>query len=66
MNWMPIVEAPKVELDDLIVFNGKIVQCGQYWEGGWVDSLSDWIEPQPTHFMPLPKAPDVENSQDPK
>ena len=57
-DWQPIETSPRIELDDIIVFNGKFVQCGQWWEGGWVDSLSEWIEPQPTHWMPLPQPPE--------
>lgn len=57
--WQPIETAPKEELKDIIVFNGKDVQCAQWWEGGWIDSSLDWMVEQPTHWMPLPSAPDA-------
>jgi|GEM_PF-2680264 len=58
LRWRPINEAPKIELVDLVLFNGTDVKAGQYWEGYWVDSFSDYIDPQPTHYMPLPPAPE--------
>lgn len=56
-GWQPIKTAPRVELEDIIVFNGVLVQAAQWWEGGWVDSACEWITVQPTHWMPLPPAP---------
>lgn len=58
MQWKPISEAPKEELVDSVLFNGDDVKAGQYWEGHWVDSFCDYLDPQPTHYMPLPPAPE--------
>lgn len=55
-GWQPIETAPKVELAELILCNGKIVCAGSWWEGSW-STLHDYIDPQPTHWMPLPKPP---------
>lgn len=57
MEWEPIETAPREEFKDLILFNGGNVCAGHYWEGYFVDSMGDYIEPQPTHWMPLPKPP---------
>lgn len=55
-QWQPIDTAKKEEMRDLIVFNGE-VRHGQWWEGYWIDSFQEYMEPQPTHWMPLPPAP---------
>lgn len=56
MEWKTIDSAPKEEMRDLIVFNGE-VRHGQWWEGYWIDSFQEYMEPQPTHWMPLPHPP---------
>ena len=55
-QWQPIEAAPKVELKDLIVFNGE-VQHGQWWEGYWINSFQEYMEPQPTMWHELPPEP---------
>lgn len=55
-QWQPIETAPKVELKDLIVFNGK-VQHGQWFEGYWINSFQEYMEPQPTMWHELPPEP---------
>lgn len=55
-QWQPIETAPKVELKDLIVFNGE-VQHGQWWEGYWINSLQEYMEPRPTMWHELPPEP---------
>lgn len=57
MTWQPIETAPRVELKDVILFDGHNVYAGQFWEGYWVDSLQDYADPQPTHWHPLPPPP---------
>lgn len=56
-RWLPIEAAPRVELEDINVWNGVVVQCGMWWEGLWVSSTQDVIDPQPTHWTPLPAPP---------
>lgn len=56
-QWQPIETAPREELEDLILFNGKVF-VGGWWEGVWADSVSDYASPQPTHWMPLPQPPE--------
>lgn len=55
-QWQPIETAPKVELKDLIVFNGE-VQHGQWWEGYWINGFQEYMEPQPTMWHELPPEP---------
>lgn len=55
-QWQPIETAPKVELKDLIVFNGE-VQHGQWWEGCWINSFQECMVPQPTMWHELPLEP---------
>ena len=56
-DWQPIATAPREEFVDIIVYNGEYVCSAQYWEGRWVDSTSDEVDPIPTHWMPLPPGP---------
>lgn len=55
-KWQPIETAPKIELAEVVLWNGKTVCAGSWWEGSW-STLHDYIDPQPTHWMPLPEPP---------
>lgn len=59
-QWRTIDSAPKDELEAIILWNGKKVTVGARWEGGFADWLHDYMEPQPTHWMPLPTPPETE------
>jgi hypothetical protein len=60
MNWRPIDTAPKG-------FNTPLLVCGPRWGHPcicvWNDHFEEWedngarVEPQPTHWMPLPEPP---------
>ena len=57
-EWEPIESAPRIELAEIILWNGKAVCAGTWWEGSW-STLHDYIDPQPTHWMPVPNPPQV-------
>jgi len=59
MSWRPITTAPRDELSPILLWNGVEVTGGVAWENGWADWLHDWMDPQPTHWMPLPLAPEA-------
>lgn len=52
-RWRPIAEAPRVELDEVLLSNGTQAVAGCWWEGRWT-TAHDEIDPQPTHWRPLP------------
>jgi len=56
-GWLSIESAPRDELGLILVWNGVEVTGGTPWEGGWVDWLHDWIDPQPVAWMPFPLPP---------
>lgn len=61
MDWQPIESAPD-SIGDVILWNGKRVFFGWISDDGWhdgtnVDHRDEPEEPQPTHWMPLPKPP---------
>ena len=57
-EWQDIADAPLTEdYQDYIVWNGHKVCSAVIFEGQWIDNGHDFIDPQPTHFMPLPDAP---------
>lgn len=58
MDWQPIETAPKIEFAEILLWNGKDVKAGSWWEGRWVDWYDD-IQPQPTHWTPLPPPPET-------
>ena len=65
-GWQPIETAPR-DGAFVLVWNGYWISAAKYWEPydgtyrrGWVSEtteLLELIEPQPTHWMPLPAAP---------
>jgi hypothetical protein len=56
-EWQPIETAPRNEFSDLILFGPDGVFAGQWWEGGWVNSMQEWVDLPPTHWRPLPPPP---------
>ncbi len=57
-EWQDISTAPKDDEDlEINTYNGITVQSATFWEGYYVDRFSDYIEPQPTLFKPLPQPP---------
>jgi len=61
LEWRPIADAPRIELADIILSNGKVVCAGMWWEGRWT-TAHDEITPQPTHWLPLPATPEGDNN----
>ncbi len=57
LDWQPISTAPSSEDQPAILFNGKSVVPGWRFEGRWIDVWYDHMDPQPTHWMPLPPPP---------
>jgi hypothetical protein len=65
MNWLPIETAPKDGRDILIggdwsYVTGVLMASWGEYDGqvaGWVDMMGDGYAP--THWMPLPGAPEV-------
>ena len=50
MTWQPIETAPREEnYEDIIVSDGKYVCSAVLFEGLWLDSGHDFLDPQPTH-----------------
>ena len=56
-QWQPIETAPKDEDVWFISYNGEEVVPAAFWECGFADVFMNWMEPQPTHWMPLPQPP---------
>lgn len=62
MDWQPIEAAPR-DGTTFLAFNGHWRGVARYWEALypddpiWVDEHSEFIEPPPTHWMPLPAPP---------
>lgn len=61
-GWQPIETAPHVELAEVLLFNGSEVCAGGWWEGRWT-TAHDEIEPQPTHWRPLPAPPAIDQAR---
>lgn len=70
-GWMPISEAPRLRSVDLLLANAHTGEVAQgYWDtyatsltagAGFFDYSGEVFTPwakQPTHFMPLPAAPE--------
>lgn len=58
-DWHPIDTAPN-NMNDVLVSNGAYVKLGYRGDDVWKDSTIDYrgeLEPQPTHWMPLPSPP---------
>lgn len=55
MKWQPIETAPRVELEDVIGFDGEKVFAMQWFEGKWTDTFADIVHPKSWH--PLPAQP---------
>ena len=63
-DWQPIDTAsPRGAMCSVILWNGKTVETGWYCDedGMWFPDVSgnfnDWLDPQPTHWQPLPDPP---------
>ena len=65
MQWRDIATAPRDDNSDMpvILFNGHRVTAGFSWENGWADCWYDWMDPQPTHWQPLPEPPALDPAQ---
>ena len=60
-QWRPIAEAPRDGTSVILGWSGHDDwTCTACWsEGGWsADNYLEWMT-QPTHFRPLPLAPDT-------
>jgi hypothetical protein len=61
-EWQPIETAPRHD-GPFLAWNGHWRGVCRYWEPAypddpvWVDETTEFIEPQPTHWMPLPPPP---------
>ena len=63
-QWRPIAEAPRDGTSVLLGWSGHDDwTCTACWsEGGWsADNYLEWMT-QPTHFRPLPPAPDTQQT----
>ncbi len=62
LEWRDIASAPR---DDslILLWNGVEVTGGARWEGGWADWMHDWMDPQPSHWLPLPEAPEASDGR---
>ena len=57
-DWRPISEAPDEEdYEFQIVWNGSVVCVASLHCDEWIDGYYDLLDPQPTHWMPLPAPP---------
>lgn len=56
-SWKPISTHPDKQLKEVILFNKHKVQVGLLWGEEWVNVAYERINPQPTHWMPLPSPP---------
>lgn len=70
-QWQPIETAPITKAEAVLVWNGRRVRvaffCGveeydneqpYWWAAGYHEAP---LSPQPTHWMPLPNAPDSDD-----
>ena len=59
-QWRPIETAPRDEdYAEYLVSDGKRVCGAVIFQGQWTDHFHDYLDPQPTHWMPLPPAPNT-------
>ena len=64
-DWRPIEEAPR-DGTPFLAWNGHWRGVAMYFEARyegdieWVDEQTNYIEPEPTHWMPLPPPPKKE------
>lgn len=62
LAWQPIETAPK-DGTPFLAWNGHWRGVAMYFEARyeedpeWVDEQTNYIEPEPTHWMPLPTPP---------
>ena len=60
--WMPIESAPKDEEyhgDEILLASNVDVYFGHWYKGAWYRrDMADLTKCSPTHWMPLPKAPE--------
>jgi len=64
-QWRPIAEAPRDGTSVLLGWSGHDDwTCTAYWNGdAWsADNFLEWMT-QPTHFRPLPPAPDTHQTK---
>lgn len=64
MEWRDISSAPRDDTTIILAWNGKVVVPAIRYEGGWSNFWFDWMDPQPTHWSPLPPPPNEGNSND--
>lgn len=58
-EWRTDLEnAPDDETTLVLLWNGKEVTGGARFGSSWADWYHDMMHPQPTHWMPLPEAPE--------
>jgi hypothetical protein len=58
--WIPVSERLPTDETVVLAWSGKRVAFGSMSDGQWIDTLYGWVIPNgPTHWMPLPKPPEV-------
>lgn len=56
--WLPIDRAPK-GTGQCLVSSAKDWCQAYYWRGQWRTDEGGVLDPQPTHYMPIPPLPEV-------
>jgi hypothetical protein len=62
-GWQPIETAPR-DGEYFLAWNGNWRGLARFWEPNyegdppWVDETTQYIVPEPTHWMPLPEPPE--------
>lgn len=62
VQWLPIGTAPKDDTDVLLFCNGDIL-IGSFAAGMWWVQQTSYKKHDPTHWMPLPKPPVLEEGK---